>query len=148
MTFQEEMQRACIFPAAPVSYGLCETNKTIREVTSMKRTRVKFAILMALVLGVYTANAAYAEDGHGGGHDNEVKFTGTIASLPGSSDFTGDWSVAGRTVHVTAATHIEQEHGQIAVGATVKVEGTQRADGSVDATEINVKNSPAGPGGG
>ncbi len=79
------------------------------------------------------------------GHEKENKFTGTVESLP-SNGFVGDWRVAGRTVHVTSATRINQEDGQITVGAVVKVEGQSRSDNSVDATEIELREAASGGG--
>ena len=99
----------------------------------MKATFLKLLTLVPLVLGFCFVNTAFA------GHDNEIKFTGTVESLPNTSGFIGDWRVSGRTVHVTGATKIEQEDGRVAVGATVKVEGTARPDSSVDAKEIEVR---------
>lgn len=81
------------------------------------------------------ANPANPEDKE----DNE--FVGLIQALPGSTDFTGDWTVGGKTVHVTATTLLEQEHGAFALGSTVEVEGTARTDGSIDATKIELKNA-------
>ena len=69
---------------------------------------------------------------------DEFEFTGTVQHLP-PMGLVGDWMVSGRTVHVTSATEIDQEEGRVAVGAVVKVEGTLRADGSIDAKEIEVK---------
>ena len=89
--------------------------------------------LFALLGGTFSVGAALADD------DNEVKFKGVIESLPGTPNFIGDWRVSGRTVHVTSATRIEQEDGQVAVGATVKVEGTARSDNSIDAETVEVK---------
>src|SRR4029453_11225185 len=73
-------------------------------------------------------------------HENEVEFTGTITSLPSTPGFIGDWTVNGRTVHVTAGTRIERDGGVVAVGARVEVEGRARSDGSVDAQKIEVKD--------
>ncbi|MDX2032244.1 MAG: DUF5666 domain-containing protein [Blastocatellia bacterium] len=70
-----------------------------------------------------------------------VKFVGKIVTLPGTTNFIGDWKIGERTVHVTAATKIEARDGQVAVGALVEVEGTLRSDGSVDASEIEVKHN-------
>ena len=72
------------------------------------------AVLAALVPAI----AASAHDNEG----ESDKLEGVIASLPGTAGFVGDWVVSGTTVHVTADTEIEQEHGPIAVGATVEVE--------------------------
>ncbi|MFI5143888.1 MAG: DUF5666 domain-containing protein, partial [Thermoanaerobaculales bacterium] len=65
-----------------------------------------------------------------------VGFTGVIESLPPTSDLTGDWKVAGRTVHVTPTTTLDQTRGPATPGATVTVEGAARPDGSVDADKI------------
>ncbi|MBL8166522.1 MAG: hypothetical protein JNJ50_00115 [Acidobacteria bacterium] len=73
-----------------------------------------------------------------------IRFAGKVVSLPPSSGGTqtliGDWKVGERTVHVVAATKIEQEKGRVAVGALVEVEGKLRDDRSVDATKIEVKH--------
>jgi hypothetical protein len=76
------------------------------------------------------------------GGDGRDELKGQIESLP-SGGLVGDWRVAGRIVHVTATTIINQEHGAAAVGATVEVAGTVRADGSIDATRIEVKPTSA-----
>lgn len=76
------------------------------------------------------------------GAGGEAKFKGTIESFPAS--LVGDWQIGGRTIHVSAATRIETEDGPVAVGAFVEVEGTMRADGSMDAAKIEVKSNPAG----
>ena len=73
-----------------------------------------------------------------------TEFLGRVESLPAANSLIGDWRVAGRTVHVTAATQIERKYGMLAVGAVVEVEGSQQADGSINATEIEVKQSEAG----
>jgi len=74
------------------------------------------------------------------GGDGRDEFKGMIESLP-AGGLVGDWKVKGRTVHVTAATVIDQEHGRIAVGAVVEVSGTLRTDGSLDATRIEVRTA-------
>jgi hypothetical protein len=93
--------------------------------------------LFALLFGTFSVGVALADD------ENEVKFMGLIESLPSTAGFIGDWRISGRTVHVTSATRIELEDGQIALGATVKVEGAARADNSIDAEEIEVKHAGA-----
>lgn len=99
----------------------------------MKGTLLRIFPLIAILLSFAAVTAVYASD------DNETKFTGVVESLPNTTGFIGDWTVSGRTVHVSVAARIEQENGAAAVGATVKVEGLTRADNSVDAREINVK---------
>jgi hypothetical protein len=75
------------------------------------------------------------------GDDGRDEINGTIQSLPNTTGFIGDWTVSGRTVHVTAATIIDREHGSVAVGALVEVKGAVRIDGSIDATRIEVKTT-------
>ena len=102
----------------------------------MKYRIIKVVALMA-VFTALTAGAVLAGDDD---DDNEVKFTGTITSLPSTPGFIGDWIVSGRIVHVTSRTEIDQEDGVIAVGTSVKVEGLARSDGSIDAEEIEVRD--------
>ncbi len=78
-----------------------------------------------------------ASDDRGGSPAN---FKGTIEAMP-SSGLIGDWTISGRTVHVSASTRIKQQHGQVAVGVRVKVKGRRLADGSINATLIQVKDS-------
>jgi hypothetical protein len=75
------------------------------------------------------------------GGDGRDELKGTIEALPSAGGLIGDWRVSSRTVHVSADTIINQEHGAAAVGASVEVAGTQRADGSIDATRIEVQPS-------
>ncbi len=70
--------------------------------------------------------------------DSMVEFVGTVKTLPGTTDFVGDWVVGTVTVHVTTSTTIDQSKGSVAVGALVKVEGAMQSDGSVNASEIAV----------
>jgi hypothetical protein len=67
------------------------------------------------------------------------EFHGAVESLPATPGFVGDAVVSGRTVHITMTTRIEQEDGALAVGAMVEVKGTTLADGSIDATRIEVE---------
>ncbi len=95
--------------------------------------------------GSWDATKIDVQNGSGGGgeqHNN--KFYGTIESMPAGR--IGDWVVSGRIVHVTAGTWISEEHGAAAVGAYVEVAGTTRADGSWDATKIDVQNGSGGGG--
>jgi DNA-binding transcriptional regulator of glucitol operon len=101
----------------------------------MKRILFRNVTMVALTLCFALVSAAYASK------DNETKFSGVIESLPNTAGFIGDWRVSGRTVHVTAATRIEQENTPVAVGATVKVEGKTRSDNTVDAEEIDVNEA-------
>lgn len=77
-------------------------------------------------------------------NDDGLKFKGTIESLPGTQGFTGDWRVGGRTIHVSSSSRIQTEDGPVAIGAFVEIEGTPRADGSMDASKIEVKSNVNG----
>lgn len=79
-----------------------------------------------------------------------TRFTGIVATLPPSNGtvpgFIGDWKVGDRVVHVTVQTKVDESKAKVAIGALVEVTGTLRADRSVDATTIVVKdNVPGGP---
>jgi len=76
-----------------------------------------------------------------------TRFYGTIETLPNGGPLTGTWVVSGRQVTVGARTRIVREHGTPAVGAFVQVEGTQRADGAVDAVVIQVERDKDAPDG-
>lgn len=76
--------------------------------------------------------------------NDDVKFVGTIESLPSSGSLLGDWRVAGKTVRVTSSTEIEQERGQAVVGAEVEVEAIPQSDGSFLATEVKVVRGNGG----
>src|SRR5437870_8428614 len=99
-------------------------------------------ILLLLALGLPTLRNATADIGNG--HPG-FEFLGPVVALPSGTDFIGDWTVGRRTVHVTATTVIDQSDAAVTIGALVEVEGAQRADGSVDATKIEVKLPPPPP---
>ncbi|MBI5303319.1 MAG: hypothetical protein HY868_14385 [Chloroflexi bacterium] len=67
-----------------------------------------------------------------------VEFFGRIEQLP-ASGLIGDWTVSGRTVHVSAQTKIEHPE-KAKVGAFVHVKGTALTDGTVNAREIEVRS--------
>src|SRR5262245_53751417 len=110
---------------------------------TMKFTLLNLAFALLLVLS--PSKAIFADGGHGDDDDdNEIKFSGTVESLP-PSGFIGDWRVSGRTVHVSSSTRIDQEDGHIMVGSSVKVEGIVRSDNSIDAKEIErIQNGQGG----
>jgi hypothetical protein len=80
------------------------------------------------------------------GGDARAELKGTIDALASAPGFVGDWTVSGKTVHVTEATRIDQEDGAVDLHALVEVKGTKRADGSIDARKIEVLLGPAGAG--
>src|SRR5262249_2051814 len=67
------------------------------------------------------------------GSGSDCKLAGKIEELPAKTGRLGNWKVKGTTVHVGATTYIKQDKAPVAAGANVKVEGSKRADGSVDA---------------
>ena len=73
-----------------------------------------------------------------------VHFSGAIETLPSAPNRVGDWKVAGRTIHVSTATKIDQSKGQVAVGVLVEVDGLLQTDGSINASEIEVKQENSG----
>ncbi|MFN7931254.1 MAG: DUF5666 domain-containing protein [Blastocatellia bacterium] len=77
---------------------------------------------------------------------NEVEFIGNIEELPSTTGRIGDWKVAGKVVHVSATTQIEQERVAVATGVTVKIEGIRQSDGSINALEIATAAPPTGAG--
>ena len=95
--------------------------------------RSRITILSVLFVLVAVGIPATASGG-----DSLYEFFGSVETLP-SGGFVGDWTVAGKTVHVSSSTEIEQVLGPAKVGATVRVRGTLRADGSVDAKNVEVK---------
>ena len=72
----------------------------------------------------------------------EAELKGAVEALPAGGG-AGSWTVAGRTVTVTASTRIEQEHGAIAQGSFVEVKGSADASGVITATKIEVVWGPA-----
>lgn len=99
----------------------------------MKAHWPKLILLLSLLVSLFPANVVFADS------NGDFKFYGTVESLPSTSGWVGDWMVSGRTVHVAATTQIKQKRGLVAVGAYVEVKGIQQADGSVNATKIEVK---------
>lgn len=97
--------------------------------------KIRSIILLALLASLLTAAASATPKDK----KNKVEFEGFIETLPVGS-LTGDWTVSGRTVHVTASTHIKQDRGiAVDIGVFVEVRGTLMTDGSVDATDIDVE---------
>lgn len=97
------------------------------------------ALLLLLALAVVSASVEAS------GGEFLYEFFGTVEAMP-SGGLVGTWTVAGRTVHVSAQTQVEQVLGPAKVGATVRVRGTLRADGSVDAWNVEVKTGDDGAG--
>jgi hypothetical protein len=100
-----------------------------------RRLKAALILLLVFALSPLAVNRGLAS----GGDKGLFEFVGPIETLPNNSNLVGDWTVGRRIVHVGTATVIDDEGGRPVVGATVEVKGTVRADGSVDATKIEVK---------
>jgi predicted outer membrane lipoprotein len=100
------------------------------------KIRSLVSLMVILVCAFGSIQALAFEDG-GRGSDDRSELKGTIEALP-STGLTGDWTVSGKTVHVSSATRIEQEHGRVEVGAIIEAKGSFRSDGSFDASKIEV----------
>jgi hypothetical protein len=107
------------------------------------------AMLLCATVGFF----ALAETTQAHEPPGEVQFVGQVQSLP-PAGLVGDWTVVGRfgdlqiapvtvTVHVSTTTIIEQNYGQVRVGAFVKVIGMPRADKSINARKIEVLPNPS-----
>ena len=107
----------------------------------MKRNLLNLSILMILVFSLFPLNSSAAS------FSEDVKFTGVVQAMP-ASGFIGDWRIDNKIVHVSSSTVVNEEDGRITVGATVKVEGFLRADGSVDATAVELRQAGSGSGSG
>jgi len=68
--------------------------------------------------------------------DQDAHFQGSIQSLPGTPDMSGDWMVSAVMVHVTHATRLVGDPAAFVIGGRVKVVGSHRTDGSVDARKV------------
>ncbi len=73
-----------------------------------------------------------------------IEFYGVIQALP-SGGPVGDWTISGKTVHVTATTRIERSGGLPQVGKVVEVHGRLLADNSVNAFKVETKLGPGAP---
>jgi hypothetical protein len=115
----------------------------LRPVTNIQTIELRNPSGQAVLHGSFQAGGDDFGGGSGGG--GETSFQGAIESLP-NGGFIGDWRVAGRTVHVSAATEIRQDKGPAVVGAQVEVKGTTQPDGSTNATRVEVRSSSGGGG--
>ncbi len=96
-------------------------------------------VIVAIGVGIPALRQATADSGPA---YPPLAFVGPIVSLPSATNLVGDWTVGRRTVHVSAATTIDQDDAAAVVGALVVIQGTTRADNSIDATKIEVKLPP------
>ncbi len=94
-----------------------------------------FAILL-LVFGAFPVAPVLA-----GSDDDSGLFElhGTISAMPSAANLIGDWTIGGKTIHVTSTTVIKQESAKAAIGAYVEVKGLVQTDGSVNAAKIETQ---------
>lgn len=120
------------------------SGRTVRVSTATKIDRSKSAIAVGAQVEV---EGCPQNDGSIVAEEIEIKtekgkqeFSGLVEMLPDTTGRLGDWKVSGVIVHVTSMTYIDQSKMMVAVGSKVEVEGPRRADGSIDATKIEVKS--------
>jgi uncharacterized protein (TIGR03437 family) len=128
--------------------------KTVHVTTNTKleQSRVKFALAVyvhvngyQLADGSVSATKIESRTSQSNGDNRSfIEFIGEVTALPTTAGFAGDWTVAGRTVHVDRRTKVSREQATIAIGATVEINGAELPDGSVDATFIEVGHGPTG----
>ena len=71
------------------------------------------------------------------------RFSGTVTALPGTTGQVGDWTVGGKTVHVSATTVFPAgQPASISTGSAVTVDGVLNADSSVTASAIRAGSPP------
>lgn len=85
-----------------------------------------------LTLTILPSSALFA-DGPSG-----TRLTGKIEALP-AGGLIGNWTVAGRTLQVTAQTEIELDSGPAIVGACVEVKGNASGATAIAATKITTR---------
>lgn len=112
----------------------------VTSATSLNQTRGAFGIGVQIEVEGFlqtdgTINASKIKS-HPEDFAEDFKFFGTIGAMPDTANLVGDWTISGKTVHVTATTQLEQERQRFAVGVYVIVEGIPQSDGSVTAKEI------------
>lgn len=125
----------------------------VTATTKLEKGRVDFAIgayaeVKGYQLADGTISALKVEGRAAPSTDNSrrsyIEFIGDVTALPDAANYIGDWTVAGRTVHVRRGTLVRRERATVTVGATVEIYGAELPDGSVDAKLIEVGHGPAG----
>jgi hypothetical protein len=85
--------------------------------------------------------STWGECSNDGSGIEERRFQGRVESFP--KDRVGDWRVSGRTIHVSSATKIDESIRPVTIGALVRVDGVERRNKSIDASEITVLSDRA-----
>lgn len=124
----------------------------VATATKLEKNRGEFAVAAYVEVSGYqladgSVNATKVESRSATSGDDRrsfIEFIGAVSKLPDATNYVGDWTVAGRTVHVRQRTVIRRERATVAVGATVEIYGAELPDGSVDAKFIEVAHGPTG----
>jgi uncharacterized protein (TIGR03437 family) len=124
----------------------------VATATKLEKNRGEFAVAAYVEVSGYqladgSVNATKVESRSATSGDDRrsfIEFIGAVSKLPDTTNYVGDWTVAGRTVHVRQRTVIRRERATVAVGATVEIYGAELPDGSVDAKFIEVAHGPTG----
>jgi len=102
-----------------------------------------FALSFLLVLALAALPAARLAGDEGATGETETsegfEFQGVVQGLPSGASLSGDWTVSGKVIHVSAATLFPREPGDpaIALGSSVSVKGVPQPDGSIIASAID-----------
>src|SRR5262249_25451477 len=91
-----------------------------------------FVEVKGLLLADGSINATEIQVDATPGSARQFEFSDFVDALP-DGDVIGDWMISGRTIQVSDATRIHQEHGIVAVHAFVTVKGLVLPDGKVNA---------------
>ncbi len=87
----------------------------------------KVATLIVIAIFLLSAANAFAKQ----------EFYGVVQAMP-EKGYAGQWTIDGKTVHVTEDTKIKEKHGKLAIGSYVEVEGLI-FEGKFIASEIETK---------
>lgn len=97
------------------------------------------AVGAAGVFATQRPGAVFAQAG-------ETELDGIVELLPETAPL-GNWQVSGRTVTVNEQTEIDLEGQTLAAGLRVEVEGVEQPDGTILASEVEVREADDDDGG-
>ncbi len=106
----------------------------------LKKHRSSGPALLARLILLFCLPGVNALAASAGMVDGDFQFSGSVMTLP-NNGLIGNWVVGGRTVKVFVTTEIRQDKGPVVVGAFVEVRGIPQADGSINATRIEVRQT-------
>ena len=112
----------------------------MKQLVNGRRVMATIAVLLIPALPALASEHPRRAASEATEHRGATERRGTVESLPSTSGWLGEWKVSGRSVRVDGATRIEAEHGPVATGARVEVQGTPQPDGSLRAARIEVEH--------